>query len=410
MVAGMDFIREKIKEKPIDKKTILTKIGISILCGIVFALSACAVMYLAWSKWKNAQMQETQAHSTMDFEETKESENNDERQITEGISFTISDYQNLQNELYAIGTEANKSIVTVTGVINETDWMNGAYETKGQGIGIIVSCDDNYLYVLAEKKVISDASKVSVTFVDGTYAEATVLKSDGNMGIVILTVQKSKVGISTQKAIKTAKWGSSSAIKTGNIVIALGSSLKTNASILTGNITSTENKISIADKNYSVFTTDIIADEECSGILVDINGEVIGIVLQQFSSLQDRNTLTAVAISEVREVINHLSQGKDMPYIGLYVSTVTDKISQMYDIPKGVFIKEVATDSPAMQAGLQNGDVITKINGEIVSTDSNYSTKITELLSGTMCEIMVKRQNGDEYYDVICEVEIGTLQ
>lgn len=414
MVTGMDFIREKIKEKPIDKKTVLTKIGISILCGIVFAISACTVMYVVLSKWKNTQRQETQTAQNMkDVQETEQSQHLTEtrkEQITQEVSLTLSDYQNLQNELYAIGDEVTKSIVNVTGIINKTDWMNNSYETKGQGIGVILSYDENYVYVLTEKNVISDASKVGVTFVDNTYAEATVLKSDENTGLVILTVQKNKLEIATQNVIAAIKWGTSSNIKNGNIVIALGSFLGTSNSILTGNIITTENKIMIADKNYSLFTTNIVVDEKSSGLLVNTNGEVIGVVMQRFHSLQNESILTAVAISEISDVIYHLSEGKDVPYIGLYVSTVTDKISETYHIPKGVFIKQVAENSPAMRAGLQNGDVIIKINGETVNTDSNYSSKITKLLPGTTCEVIVKRQNGDEYYDVICEVEIGTLQ
>uniref|UniRef100_UPI00405784BD S1C family serine protease n=1 Tax=Agathobacter sp. TaxID=2021311 RepID=UPI00405784BD len=413
MVAEMDFIREKIKEKPIDKKTVLTKIGLSILCGIIFALSACAVMHTMWSKWKHTQEQETlAANSTENEEGMPELENAAETQkmqIPQDLSVTISDYQNLQNELYAIGNEASKSLVAVTGAANETDWINHAYETDGKGFGIIVSSDANYLYVLSEKKAVSDASKVKVVFVDETSAEATVLKSDGNTGMVILTVQKNKLERNTQKAIAVAKLGSSYAIENGMIVIALGSSSGAKDSIRTGNIISAEHETMVADKNYSVFTTDIAVGGEGSGIFLNTNGEVVGMAIQQFNHSQDMHMLSAVAISEISDIINTLSEGKDVPYLGLYISTVTDEISKTYDIPKGVFIKEVATDSPAMQAGLQSGDVLVKINGEYVSTDVHYSSKIAELLPGTMCEVMVKRQNGNAYYDVTCEVEIGVL-
>ena len=101
---------------------------------------------------------------------------------------------------------------------------------------------------------------------------------------------------------------------------------------------------------------------------------------------------------------------QEIPYIGIDVSTVTDKISELHTIPKGVFIKEVMENSPAMYAGLQKGDIIIRINEEMVITDEKYHSKLTEFLPGMLCEITVKRQNGDEYYDVICEVEVGTIQ
>lgn len=104
------------------------------------------------------------------------------------------------------------------------------------------------------------------------------------------------------------------------------------------------------------------------------------------------------------------TQKQKIPYIGIDVSTVTDKISELHAIPKGVFIKDVMENSPAMYAGLQKGDIIIRINEEVIHTDERYRSKLTELLPGMLCEITVKRQNGNGYYDVICEVEVGAVQ
>ena len=164
------------------------------------------------------------------------------------------------------------------------------------------------------------------------------------------------------------------------------------------------------DKNYSVYTTDIVAGENGSGVLINTKGEVIGVVIQDFSGSQDVSTLTAVAVDEITGIVQSLRNGKDIPYVGVYLSTVTDDIAEDYDIPKGVYIKEVVADSPAMKAGLQNGDVITHINGDLIVTDEMFSEKIAQLIPGTTCEILVKRQNGNEYYEVKCTVTIGVLQ
>ncbi|MGN1155648.1 MAG: S1C family serine protease, partial [Agathobacter sp.] len=331
-------------------------------------------------------------------------------QVIPDYSLSLEDYQELQNKLYVIGNTANKSIVTVTTIVSETDWMNNAYETEGQGSGVIIEADSNYYYVLTEKKVIQDASRVRITFIDETSADATLLKYDGNTGIAILAVEKRHVEAETAQKISIAKLGNSYAVKNGTIVIALGSPLGTNYSILTGNITSTNNQIMTLDKNYDVFTTDIVASEKGSGILINTKGEMIGMVIQAFSGSQDVNTLTAVSISDIRGEIERLVQGKNVPYIGLYVSTVTKNISDAYDIPLGVFVKEVMTDSPAMYAGLQSGDVITQVNGENIYSDATYSSKIQMLLPGTTCEFTVLRQNGNEYMEIKCEVQLGILE
>ena len=414
----MEFIREQIKEKPISKKRVLKQMAVAIMCGVLFAITSCLVLLLCMPMLQNAFMAgipiDTQQEST-DEENGKnpsetESDDTNASEVIPDYSLSLEDYQELQNKLYVIGNTANKSIVTVTTIVSETDWMNNAYETEGQGSGVIIEADSNYYYVLTEKKVIQDASRVRVTFIDETSADATLLKYDGNTGIAILAVEKRHVEAETAQKISIAKLGNSYAVKNGTIVIALGSPLGTNYSILTGNITSTNNQIMTLDKNYDVFTTDIVASEKGSGILINTNGEMIGMVIQAFSGSQDVNTLTAVSISDIRGEIERLVQGKNVPYIGLYVSTVTKNISEAYDIPLGVFVKEVMTDSPAMYAGLQSGDVITQVNGENIYSDATYSSKIQMLLPGTTCEFTVLRQNGNEYMEIKCEVQLGILE
>ncbi len=409
----MEFIREKIKEKPISKRRLAMNLGIAALCGLVFAGVVCLVLIIAvpmitdnWGKNPSEVVEGTEAETGS---ETTEQSGN-ALVLPPDLSLSITDYQTLQNELYRIGNMANKSIVTVTHMESENDWMTNDYETEGQGSGLIISEDGNYLYILTERKIIADAAHIRVSFVDGTGAEATLLKYDGNTGMAVLTVEKRQLETATKRTITIAKLGSADPVINGSLVIALGSPLGTNYSILTGNITSVENEVVTLDKNYSVFTTDIVASATGSGVLINTRGEVVGIVMQSFSGSQNASTLTAVTYTEIAKVIENLKNGKDIPFVGAYISTVTDDISTDYDIPKGVFIREVAMDSPAMKAGIQSGDVVTHINGEEILTDETYSEKISQLIPGTTCEISVQRQNGDEYYEVKCTVTIGVLQ
>lgn len=417
----MEFIREKIKEKPISKRRIAMKVGIAALCGLVFALVVCLVLLFifpiikeAWQTESSELMSETIDDSTEVTEILTEEPGTENMGnhivLPPDLSLSIPDYQILQDELYRIGNEANKSIVTVTKMENENDWLTNDYEAEGQGSGLIIFDDNNYLYVLTERKIIAEAEHIRVSFVDGTGAEGTLLKYDGNTGMAVLTVEKRQLKRVTQNAIGVARLESSKPVKNGAIVIALGSPLGTNYSILTGNITSVENEVVTCDKNYSVFTTDIMGSETGSGVLINTNGEVIGIVMQSFRGSQNANTLTAVDYTEIKDLIESLKNGKDIPYVGVYAATITDDISEDYDIPKGVFIREVAMDSPAMKAGLQSGDIITHVNGSAVRTDEVLSEKISQLIPGTTCEVSVKRQSGDGYYEVKCTVTIGVLE
>ena len=342
--------------------------------------------------------------------ETVDTEPEEQVAVVPQQSLSISDYQTLQNELYAIGNQGNRSIVTVTSIVSSTDWFENSYESEGQGSGVIIKETDSEILILTERKVITDPSRISVTFIDDSAANAVLKKYDGNTGIAVLSVSRSDVDESTLNALSMAEFGNSNCVTKGSIVSALGSPLGTNYSILIGNVTSTDNEISTIDHNYSIFTTDIVASQSGSGILINVSGQIVGMVMQDYSNNSDDHTLIAVSSTELKHVIDMLADGKDIPYLGLDVTTVTEKIEKAYDIPEGVYIKNALIDSPAMAAGLQSGDVITKINGEKVASATGYSNLVMKLTPGDKVSVVVQRQGQDGYSTVTCEVEAGVLQ
>jgi serine protease Do len=325
-------------------------------------------------------------------------------------SLTLEEYQLIQNRLYAIGSQANKSIVTITSVVSDTDWFNNSYELEGQGTGTIIGERGGNLLILTEKKVIKDASKISVTFINNTVAPAELMKYDGNTGLAVLSVDKSELEEKTLSAISVMEIASATnSVRKGSIVIALGSPLGTNYSILTGNITATNNEISTQDNNYYVFTTDIVANKNSSGILIDTDGELVGIVMQSYGA-DLASTLTAIDVSEIQMLLELLFADKDVPYLGVLGSTVTDAIADEYGIPKGVYIKEVTMDSPAMNAGLQSGDVILSLAGEDVHTVREYNTVLMGLSVEETYTAVIKREGTNGYQTINCKIKIGVLK
>ena len=126
----MEFIREKIKEKPINKKRIAIKMGIAALCGLIFALVVCGVLIIAGPIIRGRWETDGSEHGTQTDSE-EESTNTEANQnvivLPPDLNISISDYQTLQDELYEIGNGANKSIVTVLNMENENDWMENNF-------------------------------------------------------------------------------------------------------------------------------------------------------------------------------------------------------------------------------------------------------------------------------------------
>ena len=415
------FINEKIKEKPVNKKRLLMQAGFIAIASLVFAYFQPKFESLFYPEEEpvvtipqDSVAETEQTEETETSEETEASEEpqapSEEPPVQQPEELEIADVQNVQNKLYAVGREANRFVVTVTGVKSDTDWFNNSYESRGQASGIIIADNGQELLILTERKVISDAQEVYVTFINDVTVEASMKHYDGNTGIAVLSVPKEQVDTDTMNAISVAKLGNSLTTMQGTMVIAVGSPLGTNYSILTGNITSTNNVISTIDNNYTVFTTDIVGSSSGSGVIINVNGEVIGLVMQDYGNEEDQTTLTAISISELKQLIEKLSNNQDIPYIGLGLTTVSAATAKEYDIPKGAYIKEVKMDSPALAAGLQSGDVITEMGGEVVYTVDSYESKLLALEPGDEVEIVVQRQGAEKYEEITCTVQVGVLK
>lgn len=416
-----EFIKEKRKEIPVNKKKVAMQTGYVVALALLFGLVASFVIAFLQPKLEQLLYPKQQEYVSIPTDEPTESTTDtqipasteqDEEKPMDMIHWqpTIEDYQILQSQLYTIGREANRFVVSVTGVQSNTDWFNNPYENRDEASGIIIANNSHELLILTEKKVIASAQEIYVTFIDNVTVQATMKQYDGNTGIAILSVALSDLTQDTLNEIVIAKLGNSLAIPQGTLAIAVGSPMGMNFSILTGNVTSTTNSISTVDANYNVFTTDIVASQNGSGALLNVRGEVIGIMMQDYSRQTDANTLTAVSISDLKALIEKLSNGNEVAYLGLGINTVTAEIEKNYDIPKGVYIKEVKMDSPAMNAGLQSGDVITQMDGVAVFDEATYERRMLQVKPGDKVRIIIKRQSADGYVSIRCDVEAARLQ
>ena len=165
-----EFIKEKRKEVPINKKKVALQTGYVCMMGLLFGVIASFVIAFLQPKIEAMLYPEqgsvvtipedepTETSSTQSTETQTEIET---EKLIEMLDWkpTLEDYQMLQNELYAIGQQANRFVVTVTGIQSETDWFNNDYEKRDQGSGIIIANNSQELLILTEKKIIVGAQE-----------------------------------------------------------------------------------------------------------------------------------------------------------------------------------------------------------------------------------------------------------
>lgn len=320
----------------------------------------------------------------------------------------LSDYQLLYRKLYALSAEVSKSIVTVTGISSDVDWMNETYLSTKQTTGLIIADNGYELLILADYKNIENAESVRVTFIDGTSAEAFFKQLDANTGLSVFAINLSDISIETRETITAATLGSSySTSLLGNAVIAIGNPLGSGKSVCYGAITSMDRTVSLMDANYQLLTTDIYGSRNANGVLINIRGQVVGIITQDYNSDDMQNLIYAYGISSIRQLVQNLSNGDEKVYLGLYLSEVPQEAIDEAGLPSGVYVTDVEINTPAMNCGLAKGDVITMVGDTRITSVNLYMQSISELNPGDTVTITYARLSNGIYKSMEVSIEIG---
>lgn len=415
------FIKEQIKNKPFYKRKWFTRglagIGLAVVFGGTAGITFAVVKPWAQKQFGDPQtpqqiviaQDETETTKpedaeTMVPEETEtethtESESQKPERIIEKKELELYDYKMLYNELYKVANKASKSIVTVTGESSDVDWSNQVDESQLQVSGLIIAGNDQSYYILTESRVAEYAESIRVTFQDGTTASASLQKKDDVTGSAVLTIPVSSVFKSTQDSIQIAELGNSGNVRQGTPVISVGSPVGFSTSMAFGMVT-TVSRASDVDSQYSLLSTDIIGNSQSSGILIDLDGNIIGIISQNFSEKNDTNVITALGMSDMKYLLEAMSNNKEIPYLGIIGYEISETVSRQNGVPQGIYIKEVEADSPAMHIGIQMGiDILTEIQGKEVLTMKDYMTQLRRYKPGQVLRIKFKRRGIDGYVE-----------
>ncbi|MCM1040151.1 MAG: S1C family serine protease [Ruminococcus sp.] len=426
-----DFLREKIKQKPVNKKKLLRRTIITAVMAVVFSIVACLTFLILEPVINNWLYPEEEAQEVQFPEEAIEEEMRPEDMLTEEaveeemepvieledeqiqellskVTFGLDEYEALYEELSALAKDVGRALVTVTGVTSDVDWFNNPYESEAVASGVIVANNGRAMLILANINNIENAERIVVTFCDQAQVNARIVQKDAATGFAILSVSLLSIGEETLDIIKIASLGSSNAVNLpGTPVMALGSPMGTSGSVCYGIVTSSGTVIDQVDAAYKLLSTDIYGSRNASGILVNLNGKVIGIIDNSFNSEDRGNLISAYGISELKRIITMMSNNQPRAYMGIHGSDVPQEANTELGVPLGAYIKEIEMDSPAMTAGIQSGDVITGV-GETEIT--NYNELLNVLYNaapeGTIT-VTLMRQGIDSFQEMTVEVTLA---
>ena len=391
-----DFLRETIKQKPVNKKKLLRRTLITVAMAVVFGLVACFTFLVLEPVISNRLYPEEEPEEVRFPEETvteemrpedmlvEEEQDNppeivqtelDDEQIEALLSqvqFSLNDYQLLYEEMADLAKQAERAVVTVTSVVSDVDWFNDIYENEASASGIIVANNGQSILILVSAGMLNGAESIIVTFCDQTRANAELVQRDAATDLAILSVPLVDIEEETMDVIDIASLGSSNNSNLlGAPVMALGSPMGTSGSVCYGIVTSMGTVVDQPDSAYKIITTDIYGSRNATGVLFNMEGMVIGIIDTVNTSNDMGNLLTAYGITELKRTIEKMSNDKERAYLGIHGADVPKEASEELDIPEGAYVRAIEMDSPAMAAGIQSGDVVIQINETPITTYNN---------------------------------------
>lgn len=408
------FVKEKIKKQPFYQtrrfRQLCYWLLVAALCGAV----ACFVFVKLQPFMERALGKEEKTEITIPRDDEPDEVNQEPIGetvvITEPQELELADYQKLYTKLKAVAGEVNKSLVTVTAASSDTDWFNETYESRREISGLLVGNNGVELLILMPYEPVKDASKLQVTFVDGKSQDAVLKNYDRVTDMAIVSVNLAAVDEGTMEVVKIADLGSSKSVKAGDSVIAVGSPAGFAGSLKFGNLVAPGHKTSAIDGEYRLLITDMERSDGGTGVLVNLDGQVIGLIEDTYLHASNERALTAYAISDMKAVIEHLSNSQDLVYMGIKGSQVTTEIAESQGIPTGVYVSNVEPDSPALNGGLQAGDVIIEISGKAVASVTEIQEMLLKFSKDQVIQVKVMRQGKEEYKEIACSVKLDVLK
>ncbi|MCR5525898.1 MAG: S1C family serine protease [Lachnospiraceae bacterium] len=424
------FITETIKDKPLDKKRLMERMLMTLASAALFG-GVAAVVFSAIVKPMMPNNNEIRVvsipadeNSASTSEESDGSEDagvsenavSDNKptqiinNITEKVSLTTEDYKELYKSLGEAADEAERSIVTVTGVASDTDWFENTVKDSSTSAGVIVANNGRELLILVDSDATDKADTITVTFKDSKTAEAEIKKVDYNTGLEIIAVPMDSIDEDTMGIIAEAKLGDSKTESlTETPVMAVGRPLGSSGTAAYGLITTSDRILNGTDRNFHLVSTDIYGSTDGSGAIFNYEGEVLGIISQKAASKDVENLISGYCISDLKEIIEDLSNGKSAACLGIEGTDVTASAHKEYDVPYGAYVKTVVMGSPAMNAGIQSGDVITKIGTMEIKDFSDYTKAIAAGQPEDDAIVTIQRYARGEYTEMTFDVTYTTL-
>ncbi|MDO4296820.1 MAG: S1C family serine protease, partial [bacterium] len=434
-----EFMQEKIIGRQRSRGSTLTRVLVFCLAAILFgAIMTATFVYLRpWMEKRigrnprretaqvtipTDEMEAEVIPETMeqiqteeDVEESESSAETSERleqeiqEALETYAFTMDDLEELYMNLRQVVMQADKGIVKIRSVNQDIDWFDNQFETEGQFAGALIAKTEDELIFMAPLEAVQNADSLEISLSSTLTVKGYVKQTDTQTGIAIVCVDVLETGGAELSGLTPIPLGNSWSVSQGDIVIAVGSPVGKVHSSIFASISYIEKNVSVPDGSVRMLYTDMHCDGEKGTFLLNTKGQLVGWItdLTDIPDMEEESVSVAYGISDYKVTLEKLTNGIPMPYLGIYGQEISEEMKEN-GIPAGVYVLQCQNNSPAYQAGIQNGDILVEIEGASVRSMKELQLQLEGLQSEQSVTVKVRRKSREEYRELSYTVVLGS--
>ena len=283
----------------------------------------------------------------------------------------VVDYWQIYATIREVANEVSKALVTVEAVEQSVDWFQEIYERRTSTTGLILGNDGVDLLILVSTEHISGANSIEVHFGEEIIA-GRIYALDVEYGMAVVAVPLERIKNELLANLQLGLLAAEEDIIMGTPVIALGAPNGYHNSMEVGMITSLGSKLPVTVGTVSYFTTNISEYPGAYGFVVNLKGEVLGMITHTLKINPEDGIFTAISLDAVRGVIVKLLNNADRALFGIKGEDLPANLRKEYGVT-GVYVTEVKNASPALMAGIKAGDIIVAMGSEDVDGMSDFT-------------------------------------
>ena len=354
-----------------------------------------------------------EAEDSADSEQAAEDTDKADSGSSQGTIARVQDQETIADTSVAdIAEKVMPAIVSVYNKYTEKGQFFGrTYTQEGEsaGSGIIIEETDGELLIVTNNHVVEGADSLSVQFIDEENCEAALKGTDASSDLAVIAVSLDDLSASTKDAIAVAELGDSDSLRIGEHAVAIGNALGYGQSLTVGYISALNREITSEDGITGTFiqTDAAINPGNSGGALLNSKGQVIGINSSKIGGSSVEGMGFAIPITKALPIIDNLKSQEsrtkvaedEQGVIGIRGISVTSDVASAYGLQVGAYVEEIVEGSGAADSDLEEGDIITAINGQTVTGMQDLSAQLAYYKVGTEVTLTVQHPGDGNQYE-----------